>query len=242
MPLTIHARRVDFKGEMLTAREISARTGLHINTISWRLKHGKPIDAPREKKNGKQAKRILYRGQLMTVQEIATATGQGLSTVYNHQDGERYYEPHERGNLDSDTPSLPSHAFFLTHDGITDCVAGWARRVGIGRDTLGKRISTPGWTLKQALETPTRARHARELTYNEITDTIAGWARRAGLDYSTLYARLDLHKLPLDVALKTPVNTLEERRSIAQTVAKMAALFNSTRDGMASPSQMDATP
>ncbi len=42
----------------------------------------------------------------------------------------------------------------LTHKGVTDNIAGWAKRVGIAPATIYTRIFSLGWTTARALTTP----------------------------------------------------------------------------------------
>ncbi len=43
---------------------------------------------------------------------------------------------------------------WITYDGITLCVADWAKRLGISRSTLRQRLDYMGWSVEKALTTP----------------------------------------------------------------------------------------
>ena len=43
---------------------------------------------------------------------------------------------------------------YITFNGITLDQAGWARKIGISKTSLGRRLKNPNWTLEMALTTP----------------------------------------------------------------------------------------
>lgn len=73
-------------------------------------------------------------------------------------DNDRGYEP---GNLRWVTRRVNdrnrSSNRHLTHQGETLTVAEWCERLGLPRDTVGKRLAS-GWSDEEALSTPVRAK------------------------------------------------------------------------------------
>ena len=45
---------------------------------------------------------------------------------------------------------------WLSHDGTTLCLEDWAKRVGLNRNTLVKRLRS-GWSVARAIEPPVKA-------------------------------------------------------------------------------------
>jgi hypothetical protein len=76
------------------------------------------------------------------------------SMTLDRIEGDKNYEP---GNCRWATKTeqnrnRPSHAVMLTHEGVTLCMADWARRVGMTPNKLRQRINL-GWSVERALTT-----------------------------------------------------------------------------------------
>lgn len=215
-----------FDGVLLPVSEIAARTGLRVPAVLWRARNGRDLTTPKLKHGGVKPKRFNYRADMLTVQEIAQATGQSISAVYKNTNGERYFEPHER----TWERERPGNEYLLTYEGETLNITQWAKRKGLTRAALSKRISTPGWTLEEALETPVR--RGPKITFNGETHTLNYWARRLGMSNSALENRLE--KVALAHALKMPVLSQAQRARNEKVLARMAQAFNHPADGTAS--------
>lgn len=77
----------------------------------------------------------------------------------------------------------------LTHEGRTQCVAAWAREIGLLRQTLDNRLAK-GFTVAEALTTP---KHVRRATAVEVDGELVSpteLARRAGLSGRTVRRRV----------------------------------------------------
>lgn len=80
-----HVRTYAFKGEMLTLREISSRTGLTKWGLSLRLASGIPLEAPRRhrmkqavtppEKHERPVKKYSFHGEWLTLREISSKSG-----------------------------------------------------------------------------------------------------------------------------------------------------------------------
>lgn len=139
---------------------------------------------------------------------------------------------------------------FYERDGITDTLAGWAKRTGVASELLRSRVVNLGWSLEAALTTPKiepgvyrggQSRFngfvqqatsnfsgtpipTRTYTHDGITDTIKGWSKRTGLSTASLYARLN-KGWPLDKMLTTPLMSRAERQLLSrQSIARSSLL------------------
>jgi hypothetical protein len=57
----------------------------------------------------------------------------------------------------------------LTHNGITDSITGWGKRIGISPVTIYSRIKRLGWTTKRALTAPVSPRSGRPKKAKRLT-------------------------------------------------------------------------
>lgn len=87
-------------------------------------------------------------------------------------------------------PVAPDNRVMITHDGKTQCIADWARDIGIKENTLRVRLKK-GWSVEKALLGSVRNTH-RYIEHNGITKTIGEWATYSGLDESTIRRRLEM--------------------------------------------------
>jgi len=102
----------------------------------------------------------------------------------------------------------------ITLDGETMCVAEWAERLGISRNTLCHRLSkcTTSPSVKDALTRPPRC----DVTYlyDGLSLTMREWSDKTGIGRSTLYSRIVLRGWPIEKALTTPVKSHNEKDKI----------------------------
>lgn len=88
-----------------------------------------------------------YQGERLSGREIARRVGLPYVTVLRRL---------KRGEA-PDQRKAPVY----TYQGVTDTLAGWARRKGINQRTLFARMNRKCWTIERALETPLDARGRR---------------------------------------------------------------------------------
>lgn len=132
---------------------------------------------------------------------------------------------------------LPNGRRMLTHRGITDTVTGWARRLGMRRDSLSKRLHK-GWTVEEALETPCTGRGDRDARLALArAERNAAWApaddyvqrRRTGVRYedcaaSQMFVNAHPHGATLDeIGAFFGVSRERIRQVEQQAMAKLAA-------------------
>lgn len=84
----------------------------------------------------------------------------------------------------------------ITHDGLTLCVAEWARRapVALGHSTLWRRLFVSKWDMARALSTPVNQpnevisrRDRVTINVDGITHYAKDYARMTGKPYITIY-------------------------------------------------------
>jgi len=78
---------------------------------------------------------------------------------------------------------------YLTHDGITLTLTRWAKRVGMNRNTLTKRLRS-GWSVKKALTTKDSTR-VTMLNHDGISLSERGWAKKLGISHGGIRYRLN---------------------------------------------------
>lgn len=93
---------------------------------------------------------------------------------------------------------------YLTYNGKTDTLSGWAETTGINCHTLEKRLRD-GWSTEHALTTPPRAKETKWLTFDGRTQTIAQWARETGISVGGIEYRLECGQ-SIEQALTNPSN------------------------------------
>ena len=138
--------------------------------------------------------------------------------------------PYCRDNCEWQTPSEQARnrrtSRFVTYNGATLTIAGWAERIGISPLLLADRLRNPRWSLERAMGAPrweTRRQVSRRkadtifVRYDGATMSLAEYAERAGLKYYIAYCRLK-RRSPLAPALASSdeVSALfaSEKRSI----------------------------
>lgn len=82
----------------------------------------------------------------------------------------------------------------LYHDGITDCVLGWSRRLGIAAKTLHRRIEL-GWPVVDVLAIPVDNKlsknHVRKYDHDGLSLTLSEWSRRTGITHGSIQGRIN---------------------------------------------------
>lgn len=89
-------------------------------------------------RGGSKPKFYRFRGQRLPVKEIAVILGVHENTVYNRRIGDRIAEGDE---LIDPYHEPPSHAVMIQIGGERLCLAHWARRKGISKETIKSRIN-----------------------------------------------------------------------------------------------------
>lgn len=92
------------------------------------------------------------------------------------------------------THASDGRAVYITHDGTTDNLSGWAARMGIPIRRVERRRAR-GWTHRQAVgidPPPKRKPKGQTYEHDGTTDTILGWSRRTGIPEVTIRHRLDV--------------------------------------------------
>jgi hypothetical protein len=97
-------------------------------------------------------------------------------------------------------------ARYITHDGITDTLAGWSARLGLYPDAVGRRLRD-GWD-EEAAVSGQRPRGARSITVGGEALTVHEWSAKSGIAADCILARLR-SGWPPEVAVSQP--TREER-------------------------------
>lgn len=100
----------------------------------------------------------------------------------------------------------------LTYDGRTQCLADWAKELGIVSASLLERLNT-GWSVEQALGSPkgSRKKPLATLTYNGVTKSIGEWAKEKGFNgHRTITNRIRLG-WDVDRILNTPVREKRQK-------------------------------
>lgn len=115
----------------------------------------------------------------------------------------------------------------ITLDGITDTVAGWARRRDLPIGTLRGRLSRH-WSETDAINTPAPGLNGAEPSNAILVEvdgtrlSLTGWARRNGLTLQTILDRLDRGWAP-SRAVTEPTGTTKPGRKPGITHGRKAA-------------------
>lgn len=116
---------------------------------------------------------MLNRCRNPKVRSYPNYGGRGITVCDRWQDFSNFYQdlgPRPMGysleRIDSNGNYEPSNVkwiplvdqqrnkrnnHFITYDGITDTLSGWAKRIGVKRATLSRRINKYNWPIEKAL-------------------------------------------------------------------------------------------
>ena len=136
--------------------------------------------------SGKVGEKYLVGGEWLTVQQLSERYSISVNSIRARM---RY------GYTGDDIIKVrPAPVYTL--DGVTDTLSGWAKRIGVGKSTLLRRIKS-GWNLRDVFTSEKvssrkglSAPNAKMITFNGVTDTMKGWAHRIDLPYTALAYRL----------------------------------------------------
>lgn len=112
-------------------------------------------------RNKRNSTLITFDGETLPLAAWAERLGMSYGVLRHRLDGgwpvqQAFTHPVETvQKLRSRNRRAETHRM-LTHDGLTLCMSEWAERVGIGNDTLFRRLSVYGWSVERALTTPVR--------------------------------------------------------------------------------------
>lgn len=133
-------KRHQFRGEMLTVREIAARIGLTEIAVYRRIQLGQSLDYDRQ--NGSKPLRYQFNGASRTTKEIAAILGVCDATVKRHirAHGWNVNRPTQAKPAIID-PDLPENWTVppFTIDGRTPTRREWERRIGIFEEREAQR-------------------------------------------------------------------------------------------------------
>lgn len=137
-----------FRGRYMTAKEIAAITGKHVNLIHQRIRQGRPLDV--DGKPGTKPKTYLHDGRRLTINAIAERTGMSRYQIVRRISGDRVMGeqelaamPRERGKNE--------HLVFYNGQRLN--ISEWSRKLGKNKNTLIRRLHV-GWPVHLALTAP----------------------------------------------------------------------------------------
>ena len=118
------------------------------------------------------------------------------------------YEPGNcRWATESEQKRNTSQTHLITFNKRTQCMADWAKELGIAPHTLYNRLQK--WPLEIAMtikgrSTTRRRANLRNITYKGKTQCLRRWSEEYEINYCTLQARLN-KGWPVEKAFTTPV-------------------------------------
>jgi hypothetical protein len=146
-----------------------------------------------EQQRNKSNNRLVdYDGRKVTVAELSELTG--ISEAVLH------YRLNSGIVGDAFTKEVCKQ---YTYGGITDTFPGWAKRLGINRMTMYRRLEVEGWSTEKAFNTPVRT--ALEYTHNNQSHTLEQWAAISGINVRTLKSRIQERGWSIEKSLTTPI-------------------------------------
>jgi hypothetical protein len=136
-------------------------------------------------------------------------------------DGSGNYEP---GNCrwasrQRQSENRPGFCKDITHNGITDTISGWARRIDCDREALSGRIES-GWPIREALTEPfsshTPYRKTPRIEHDGKSLTLKQWSRVSGIPDDTIRYRIKTG-WPIKEAIFSPTLTNSTRHTRKKT-------------------------
>jgi hypothetical protein len=166
------AKRHQFRGQMMTAKEIAELTGINERTMQRRIQYRLPIEGPA--RFGPEPRRFEFRGRLASLKEIMAETGLSRSQASKRCDGQRFFERTEAAD-----PYPDPHPCWriITFNHIADNICGWSRRTGLPQFVIRGRLDH-GWSIERTLTTPAKSKRK-----TIVKRMLTGW-RRASNRYA----------------------------------------------------------
>ena len=222
----------EYNGVKDTLKGHAKRLGIGWQTVlKRRIKHGESAEtlplllAPLQR----HWHAIVYEGVRDSIKGHARRLGLRESTAT--QRARRYGVGEAALPLVFSKTTIVPQCKTYTHDGITDTLSGWARRLGLTVGGLRKRmmyhapevaLSYPRLEQYCAPENFKRAKCI--LTYNGETHTAGGWARITGLSRSALRSRIERGLPPEKVLARCAFHSPRQTRRSQPVRSSLAAL------------------
>lgn len=125
-----------------------------------------------------------------------------------------YYKENCRWATNVEQRSNTSRNVILTHNGISDTVKGWSRRIGLRHETLVRRLKL-GWTTADALnmsvDLNVSKAHVKEYSLDGKTMSLAEWSAHTGITRGSIQGRIN-SGWSLEDALSVPTRKHKPRK------------------------------
>lgn len=94
----------------------------------------------------------------------------------------------------------------IEFNGVAKTTGEWAEQLGIGEDTLWRRLNLYGWSVERALTEleDGRVEGAQKHELNGKSQSLPQWAEEYGLTYDLVFTRVSKNGWTLEKALTTP--------------------------------------
>ncbi len=153
------AERFAYQGEMLSIRELSARTGVTVHALRYRIKvAGMSVEEAVEDGGLQSAdyqdegppETFDYHGEDLTLNELAKKVGVSKSTLYQRLKVLGWTMEEATGKR----PRIKPNAHMMTagtmDEMVTKSMKEWSEDLGIPMSTISRRLGL-GWTDNEAL-------------------------------------------------------------------------------------------
>ena len=197
-----NATKYTYKGESLTLKGWSRKTGISYITLFNRLKKfkwslEKTLTTPAKVGRGKT---YTYNGKSLTLVEWSKIVGISHSTLIV-----RLNKLHWSLEETLNTP-LSYNEKKYNYNGKSLTLEEWSKETGVSKTTLASRIGILKWSLEKALTTPPKSsKNSKKYTHNGKSLTLEEWSKETGINKATLYSRIGILNWSLEKALTTPL-------------------------------------